>query len=140
MTISRIEVTIRALVGTWIAPGATSAWAAAINDAGDIVGAVTFPTEIDAFEYRQGTFTTFKVHPGSKETFASAVNYAGVVVGYFVPLHLGFQGFASHGESFIRVNFPGAIETAPLNIDQTGNIVGFYADSQGMLHGFLRTN
>jgi probable HAF family extracellular repeat protein len=42
--------------------------------------------------------------------------------------------------SFISINFPGAIKTAALGINENGQIVGLYVDVAGTTHGYLDQN
>jgi YVTN family beta-propeller protein len=40
-------------------------------------------------------------------------------------------------QQFLTINFPGAASTAPETINNVGQVVGSYIDSEGVTHGFL---
>jgi hypothetical protein len=48
-------------------------------------------------------------------------------------------GFLYTGGNFFSISFPGALETLATKINDQGEIVGFYADTSGLLHGFQAT-
>jgi len=78
-------------------------------------------------------------------TFASGVNDGGQVVGSFYDSSCNnLHGFLFSGGSFKQLDFPGASETMPIAISDSGQIVGLYDVFQGLLpgpwQGFLYTN
>src|SRR6266446_1922787 len=48
-------------------------------------------------------------------------------------------GFLLKGGSFFTIAFPGAVTTQATHINDNGDIVGFYQDTSGRLHGFRAT-
>ena len=52
-------------------------------------------------------------------------------------LLLGLSPAAPNEPSFTTIDFPGATYTQASGINPKGEIVGFYADTGGTLHGFL---
>ncbi len=49
------------------------------------------------------------------------------------------QGFLLSGGVFTTIDVPAAAATEPQGINNNGAIVGFYADTSSVVHGFLRT-
>lgn len=49
----------------------------------------------------------------------------------------GFVQNASHDPTYITVDYPGALLTVAFDINNSGNIVGFYRDANRAFHGFL---
>src|ERR1019366_4450150 len=47
------------------------------------------------------------------------------------------HGFVADQSVYLPVDFPDALETQPLDISNTGSIVGSYVDSSGAGHGFV---
>jgi hypothetical protein len=77
---------------------------------------------------------------GPRGTFATGINKWNTVVGYYIDsskLSHGFKRF-SNG-SFITLDYPGASETFPAAINNSGVIVGSYYDGNGT-HGFIYQN
>jgi uncharacterized membrane protein len=137
-----------------------------INAPGDIVGKYFY----DAFGSTHGfllksggTFTWFDVPGGDPgTTIAEAVNNEGQIVGpYNAPVTIPGCGTASVGHGYVRdergtftsIDYPGAISTSALGINDVGEIVGIYVEVFGGLpltdcdprhitltvHGYLRT-
>jgi probable HAF family extracellular repeat protein len=149
---SKFHGFVRAVTGavtTIDVPGAIGTFAQGINSAGQIVGAYTKPdsalTEPDSgvqaffphgfLRTAAGALTTFSV-PGATNT--TAINRAGQVVGTFADGRGEFHGFlrAATG-AFTTIDVPGAIGTHAFDINDSGQIVGFFGgEIKG--HGFLR--
>lgn len=49
------------------------------------------------------------------------------------------KGFAFFQSTYLRVDFPSSSQTLAWGITLSGDIVGYYVDSTGHVHGFLRT-
>jgi hypothetical protein len=111
-----------------------------INDSGVIVGAYHNFFGNYGFEYSSGTFTDITV-PGSFGTYATGINDSGQIVGYS---YNGFtdSGFLDTNGSFTAINDPQAGSsygqgTFPWAINNAGAVVGYYIDSNNIVHGFL---
>lgn len=88
--------------------------------------------------------------PGAIATFAAAINDAGDIVGSYFD-QAGFQhGFLLKDGVYSTIDFPGAAQirglyfelgpglgTAAFGLNQDGDIVGQYASSDRVAHGFL---
>jgi hypothetical protein len=79
-------------------------------------------------------------------TFATGMNNWGAVTGYYVDANNVYHGFLRSPEGkFITFEAPGADTTpgsfdgtSPVSINDLGAITGWYSDTKGFNHGFLR--
>lgn len=117
--------------------GGDTAYAQAINDAGQIVGTSNGPVVNDArlfnnhaFRWQNGVMTDLG-HLGQNESFAFGISRVGDVVGHSLTLNSG--GTATVARGFLYVNgvltdvgFPdGASSLRPLSISPDGRMVGY---------------
>jgi len=106
-----------------------------VNDAGVKIGnyAVNSTGAVQKGFMLSGSTLTAIAHPKSVDgTFVNGINKWNSVVGYYLdPLHAkGFKRLSDG--SFVTLNFPGAQDTWPTGINDSGMVVGHY---QG--HGFI---
>lgn len=107
-------------------PGATSAQATGVNDAGQICGFFVAGGVTQGFVLNGGTFTKLKA-PGATSTSAFGLNKNGQVVGTYTDTSGGVHGFVYKGGSFQSVDDPSGIGATIINgINDKGVIVGFY--------------
>lgn len=131
-----------------------------INSRGDVVGSAVFlpgqepcnsPGPLARFGWirtPQGLVSYFTVN--GQATSARGINDAGTVTGFFTDIatgdDLGFvtkldgtqcQDITISAEELIV--FPGAPETFPQGITNSGVVSGNYRDQAGVLHGFIAT-
>ena len=117
-----------------------------MNDAGDIVGVWTDAQFIHGFwRDAAGTYTNIDF-PGFPTPFpqphfdhqeVTAINNRGQMTGrYFDGSTRGW--FRSASGEFSRVDVPGAIETQPWDMNDLGQITGWFMDNDG-IHGFVAT-
>jgi uncharacterized membrane protein len=119
-------------------PGSSLTSANGINNAGQIVGAYQVPGDgYHGFLLSSGSYTTLDspfTMPGPN-TIASGVNDVTQVVGYnFRDRFL--VGFLLSGGTYTMLFVPGARDTMPGGINNPGQIVGTYTDSDRIGHGF----
>jgi hypothetical protein len=129
--------------------------AAGINDRGTIVGTLNvdptgLPQNADHKGYlkRRGQVSTpayeLVSYPGAPETFGNGINDNGAVVGNYETR----RGDVTSSRSFVRAR--GAYRTLDLHrlcavrseawgISNRGDVVGFYSDATGAVHGYLST-
>jgi hypothetical protein len=116
--------------------------AAAISNNGDIAGFYTNPAtgNTDGFLKYRGQFTDL-AYPGASSTMALGVNDRDEVVGVATvgsgstAMMHGFTWTPDRG--FVTVDDPNGIGTTTINgVNDEGDLVGFYVDSNGNTDGF----
>jgi hypothetical protein len=118
-----------------------------INNAGEIVGFYNDGTQYHGFTYIGGSYTTFNAPGATGGTLVDGINNLGWIVGAYID-SAGEHGFLDNPAlpaSFETIDYPSAIPgvisspntggTEVLGINDQGEMVGAYVDSQG-LHGF----
>jgi hypothetical protein len=130
--------------GAVTVPGASSAVAAAINNAGTVAGFFTGQTgQAEGFVLAPGGQLSVLRFPGATATRATGINDAGEVVGYYQRGHpaTGTQGFTwTSVRGFATVTGPGgAVSTAITGVNDAGDLVGYYTDRAGHTDGLLAT-
>jgi hypothetical protein len=143
-------------------PGSYNSAPQGMNGRGDVVG---YYEDIRGVfcgfvRYQDGRFDSFKVPAAStaegEGTYGISINQNGEIVGYYNkgPYH-ATHGFVRHKDgTFDTIDPPGSIAdtaahkdedgyevrpvTAPTSINDNGEIVGYYGDNTGSLHGFIR--
>ena len=124
--------------------GATRSQGGFINAKGEAVGTYRDSTQKrHGFVWRKGGFTTFNVPNDHPEfgTVAMGINDIGEVVGNYVDT--SGDNFKRHGflrsskGTFTSFDFPDRTFTSPTGINNSGQIVGFYADEDFFFHGFV---
>jgi hypothetical protein len=93
---------------------------------------------VHGFLYTGGSFTQLDVPgaiPGSTAVFG--INKAAEIVGAFVAPDSSGHGFLYTQGSFTQFDVPSAVNTVPGAINDAGQIVGNFVNSQGLCLGFL---
>jgi len=123
--------------------GGASTFAQGINDSGQIVGwyADSCLCSGHGFLLSGGIYTTIGV-PGFLSTYGRGINNHGEIVGGTQPnFGEGFeQGFTLNNGTYTNFNAPAAGAnpgTEADGINDSGQSVGYYADSNNVTHGFL---
>jgi probable HAF family extracellular repeat protein len=114
-------------------PGSTFTEAHGINDRGEIVGSYTDASGTPhGFLLSKGTLTEI-IDPNSTDVpIPFGIHNRGDIVG-----GLGGQGFVFSKGRFTMINVPGSVGTETRGINDHGEIVGFWMDAEGMIHGYL---
>jgi len=111
------------------------AYAADINDLGEIVGYTLDGLYSDSYSYTAGQFQNFDV-PSAIQTEASGINDKSVVVGWY-GVYAGCScAFAEAQGQYFSFSYPGAAFTAATAINNSGLVVGQYTFDYQTLHGF----
>lgn len=123
-------------------PGASTTDAGWVNARGDIVGTY-HDVRAHAYVLSGGTFTTIdfpSVSPVS--TVGFGISDRGDVVGVeSAPDDFNHgHGYLFSRGMFSLIDFPGATGTFPTMVLDSGEIVGAYMDSAGVVHGFQRSS
>jgi uncharacterized membrane protein len=110
-----------------------------INNSGTVCGEYIGSDGNDhSYFLSGGTFTEYNV-PGAIGTDVLAINDAANFAGGFDPGSGIFQGFISLGGAVTSFSVPGALSTYAFGINNSNQlVVGYYADSSGILHGYFR--
>jgi uncharacterized membrane protein len=122
-------------------PGARYTEALGINNSTTIVGGYFDGSVTHGFVLKQDRYTTFDVPvPGNVTTAPNGINDGGDIVGFyqtpFAPVLT--HGFILQGSVLTTLDFPGAIFSDAIGINNLGEIVGRFVDASGTSHGFLR--
>lgn len=113
-----------------------------VNTNGSVVGWYTITENGDPRGFLRsasGTMTLFDVPKAKCGTVPRSINRMGVIAGGFNDNNCNEHGFIRAVDgTFTTFDVSGATETAPLSINDSGEIAGFY-NSGSEQHGFLRT-
>jgi hypothetical protein len=126
----------------------TQAWK--INDSGEIVGRYEDANDNKhhMFVLSNGSLTSIPDVPGAFDTAVvedGGLNKAGHIVSQYCSFKScslfngGIHGFLLSGGVYTTFDFPGAIGTTAFGLNSFDDIVGAYADSSGVFHGYRRT-
>ena len=133
----------RSLVYTTIdLPGAAETRAIGINESGQIVGLSTksdtkVGTKRVGFHFESGHFLPL-LPPQARSGDARGINRAGWIVGSYSEQRNPYRhGYLYTSAGFKIIDFPGAVQTRPLGINDRGGVVGTYDDTGGRAHGFV---
>jgi len=121
--------------------GVVSTFIYGINNAGNLVGFVGNDGANQGFVNIGGTLTQFTVNGNSTSAFG--INSANEIVGEFVlpPPLITTHGFYRNASGKITlIDYPGAVGTACLGINDSSEITGYYVDTNNVPHGFLMKN
>jgi uncharacterized membrane protein len=115
-------------------PGASGTQPMGVSPRGDVVGSYTDSSLRDhGFLLSDGRFTTIDP-PGALFTQAVGINTQGDIVGWFYGVTTS-HGFLLRGGTFTNIDSPAG--AFPQGINSSGDIVGYYTDSNLKGHGFL---
>jgi uncharacterized membrane protein len=125
-------------------PGGTLTTARGINNHGDIVGAYRINPPRHALLIQQGTFLALDPNGvlGTNYSEAFKSNDRGDVVGQYIGDDGATHGFLLRQGSLTTLDFPGASDTVPFGINESGTIAGEWdlVAADGTLlayHGFV---
>ena len=111
--------------------------ATGINEFGDIAGQFNGNGSDFGFLLHQGKLTIISFPGAQGGTFPTSINNQGVVVGtYHLTEDDPDHGFMWKNGVFANIQFPGALATTPVKINDAGDIAGSYVDSKSISHGF----
>jgi uncharacterized membrane protein len=127
-------------------PGALYTYLSGINNHGVIVGYyIDLSGNSHGFTWNTGTITTIDYGNGYPNTYLAGITDSGVIVGGYGSIliinsieYIWEHGFLYSGGTFSTFDAPfcDVQVTQPFGINNNGEIVGAYVDSQGMLYGF----
>jgi probable HAF family extracellular repeat protein len=116
-------------------PNSGASFASGINSSGEIVGSCFYNSTYHGFLLSNKTYTAIDF-PGAESTNANGINDEGAIAGdYTVDTS---HGFTYIGGVFTQVDIGGgAVATALNRITNAKNVIGYYEDSLGELHGVI---
>jgi uncharacterized membrane protein len=136
---------------TYLVDGAALTIATGINNSGAVVGTYGIQGSANvvdhAYVLKNGVLKTID-YPGALGSVAHGINDHGDIVGYYsydhpVPHSPGgdvqIHGFLYRDGIFAPIDFPGAVWTFAIRVNNRGDIAGFYRDTAGKNHGFVLT-
>jgi probable HAF family extracellular repeat protein len=119
-------------------PHASNTLVGGVSGSGKLVG---YEENSFSFSYSQGTYQKLQIHgaPGVAPVFG--INPAGnTLVGVYVPSQGVVAGFVYQNKTLQTLEFPGSNETIASGINDAGEVVGYFYDSDGVTsHGFTWT-
>jgi len=113
-----------------------SLYATSISDSGIISGTYYGPTGAQVFTLTGKSILSFRV-PATNGTFGVGINDAGHISLTAQAIGGSVDAYFKHGSSFTKVNFPGATQTIPGQINNLDQIAGTYVDKAGTSHGYV---
>jgi hypothetical protein len=117
-------------------PGFTSTQILGLNNSGQLAG-FGFTSAYSGFVDTAGVFAPINDPlAGPLGTSAQGINDLGQVAGAFFSGSTYF-GFIDTGGVFTTVDFPGSVNTQLFGINDSGEAVGDYTDSSGVVHAFV---
>ncbi len=124
-------------------PGAVSAVATGINNAGDIAGISTDAAKVTTSWLLKGGHLTTYQFPGGTDTQAFGVNSTDHIVGSYLDGNGVQHGFVLTSplgpkSSWQKIDDPNGVGSTVVNgINAAGDLVGFYTDPAGNTDGML---
>jgi hypothetical protein len=107
-----------------------------ISDTGIISGTYHGPIGVQVFTLKGKSIVSFR-GPGTNGAYGFGVNNAGHVSMTAAGIGGALDAYFKHGNTFTKVNFPGASQTIPGQINNLDQIVGTYVDTAGTSHGYV---
>jgi hypothetical protein len=117
-------------------PGAFLTAAQDINNAPAVVGVFQDATGTHGFVFSESGGLIQLDAPDASQTVAFGINDQGIVVGSYQTADES-HGFVWDGTNFFDVDVPGAATTFVQDINDWGQMAGFYVDNNGNSHGFV---
>jgi probable HAF family extracellular repeat protein len=124
-----------------ISPGHTAqAEVFGVTATGTLFGsAVNVNGKFFYFSYTQGKYSDFTIPNLATYAVTGVTPKGTTLVGWYVPSSGGIVGFTYQNKTLSSLQFPGANLTYAQGINDAGEVVGYFYDSQGVSHGFTWT-
>lgn len=99
-----------------------------------------FTLQLTPPQWTAGSFNSLS-YPGANFTFANEMNNNGQIVGYYLPSGMGPFAclYDSNTSQYTTVSNSGWFDLQAAGINDAAQMVGYYEDSQGAVHGFIAT-
>jgi hypothetical protein len=101
------------------------------------------PTAFRGFVLSNNRYTKFDVPGATTKTVVGGGNDRGQLVGYYTQTELlddpnsQRRGYLLDHGRFVRIDFPDAVDTQTLGINDRGQVAGQYVDAAGGFHRFV---
>ena len=105
-----------------------------INDSAEVVG-FTYKSAAKAFSYAKGVYSDFSHPYATAGTFAYGINNQQQIVGVYYDAS-GVRSYLFDGKNFTTLSAPKSRSTTVNQINDLGQIVGFFTDNLGN-HAFM---
>jgi probable HAF family extracellular repeat protein len=126
-------------VNSIFVPGSFGTELFGVNDAGQIVGVYLDSVGgSHPFLYSNGSFIPIVLPSNLQGSYVTGINNRGEIVGYGGN-GIYYESFLDNNGTFTTFSLPGSYGTEAMGINDEGQIVGSYFDSQGGHHAFLAT-
>jgi len=137
-TISYVAFQLTGTTFKKISPqGSSSTTASSIDNFGDVIGLATF-NRVFGFISANGKYQRITLPILLAQPYG--INDFGALVGLFYSTKDNvFLGFIYQNSIFQILNFPGSTGTFPMAINNSGEVVGYFYDSNSSTHGFTWT-
>ncbi len=119
-------------------PGSQGTVMNRINNIGQMVGTFIDSSGLHGFLLDEGVFTAFDAPTSSRFTHAYGLNDRGDVVGVYSDAQFVYHGYLLQDGVFTEVTVPDAPTAIPVDINDRGEIAGYYP-AAGSYRGFLLT-
>ena len=116
-------------------PGSTSTSVGGINNLGQVAGFFHDSSGAVHGYVQDGADIRVFDFPNAHKTFGEVINNAGMVAGAYSD-GVQFHGFTLKEGVFTAIDFPGAIFTDIVDLNDRGDLVGVWEDPSFGLHGF----
>jgi probable HAF family extracellular repeat protein len=118
-------------------PGGTGTNILGINNLGQMVGMFSSLTATSGFFYDRGVFSAPLTYPGAGNlTVPNGINDRGEMVGVYQDAGPGQHSFRYSAGRYAALAYPGANDIGAQGINNSGQVVGDFADARGT-HGFV---
>lgn len=119
--------------------GFIEASGAGINKYGEVAGVTTGAGTL-GFMYHKGKFRILEVPGDNTVTEAWDINDNHIIVGFYqasCAQGCKYHGFALLNGKYLPIDYPGAVDTFILGVNNAGELVGGYDYADGKQHGFF---
>jgi probable HAF family extracellular repeat protein len=120
-------------------PGAMSTGVFGIAASGEVVGLAGkgSSSRIFLFAHREYRLVSIRNAPNAAAFGISTA--PDILVGSYPPTPTTMAGFVYRDQTLVTLQFPASNFTTALGTNDTGQVVGWFTDAQGNVHGFLWT-
>jgi probable HAF family extracellular repeat protein len=118
----------------------SSTYLTGISSSTELTGYIsTIARGFQSFLYSNGKYRDAQI-PNAPSAVVYGINPTGsALVGYYHPSSNVTAGFLYESNTLQELQFPGGTETVAYGVSSSGEVVGFFIESNGVVHGFTWT-